>query len=71
MEIDLNILPFSFYGSYLVIARDPEDGGLYLYTVHGDAKSPKLLKFSPASDGQQYDVRAYPWCVELNAESWR
>jgi len=71
MEIDLNILPFSFYGSYLVIARDPEDGELYLYTVHGDAKSPKLFKFIPASDGQQYDIRAYPWCVELKAESWR
>ena len=60
MQIDLRTLPYSRYGSYMVLSRIAaayrglgNEEGLYLRTVHGSARTPLIARFRFLRDGKE------------------
>lgn len=77
MYLDLKEVPFSTRGSYMAVSYHEKnfrgsgmEEGLYLRTVHGNAKTPFVAGISPLQDGKActYRIEAHPEKVELKWE---
>ena len=74
MDIDLNRVPFSRYGSYFTFSVLPAQSGrlqgLYFRTVHGGASSHEIARLELTMEGQPvpYTIQATPACLRLEAQ---
>lgn len=77
MNFNIEMVPFSRYGSYFAISRITErfrstnvSQGLYLRTLHGDAMSKEIMKIE-LIDGESpipFEVKASPERLRLESE---
>jgi hypothetical protein len=74
MNFDLQVVPFSRYGSYIAFSRLSQAGdrqaGLYLRSVHGDATRREVfrLELLRGQTPVRFDEVATPACLRLEAE---
>lgn len=77
MNLDLKEVPFSMRGSYMAVSYCGKnfrgsglEEGLYLRTVHGNAKTPYVARIVPLHKGKicTYRIEAQPEKVELLLE---
>ncbi len=73
LQIDLQNVPFSRYGSYLAFSHlpDAEPPGLYLRTVHDNASSPEVFHVTLIDQGAPVPFRevATPASLRLEADA--
>ncbi|GAG29106.1 unnamed protein product, partial [marine sediment metagenome] len=73
MNFDLRHVPFSRYGSYFVLSRmgraPGRAAGLYLRTVHGDARTQGIFRVELLAGGKRLPVTeiASPGRLRLQA----
>lgn len=77
MNFDLDVVPFSRYGSYFAISKITErfrltnvSPGLYLRTLHGDAMSKEIIRIELISDESSipFEAKASPEKLRLESE---
>jgi glycogen debranching enzyme len=77
MQIDLNTVPFSRYGSYLAFSMLPETesrpAGLYLRSLHGEAQVREVARLEVIKDGVSlpFQPQASASVLRLEAEGGR
>ena len=77
MQIDLNTVPFSRFGSYLAFSMLPETAahpaGLYLRTLHGEARVREVARLEVIKDGMPlpFEAQASASTLRLEAEGGR
>ncbi len=77
MQFDLREVPFSTRGSYMAVSRHEagfrgrnNEAGIFLRTVHGNARNPMVARIQPLLHGKacDYQVKAMPEKVTISLE---